>query len=380
MMLACNKTEIGPTVNCTTDYNDSSSKHPKGPAYQAILNSFTAKGLPGIVLLIHDKDGMWVGSSGKADIDQNIDIKPCSVSKLASVTKMYIGVVIMKLMEQGKIDLDAKVGAYLSDDLIGDIKNAKESTVRQLMNHTSGIFDLITSTSFYLQVLNDPAKKWQPEELLKFAEKTDPYFAVGTGNHYSNTNFLLLSMIIDKVAGRNHSALVREMIFEPLGLKHTYYYWHDPLPENTVQGYFDLYNNGTICNVTNYNTGSGNGYGGIYSTVHDQMIFIEALVKNKTLLSQGSLDKMMTFIMPEEEGTHRLLGLAIYKDFIDRADSTEFSYGHRGRDLAYSFDLDYFPKNQTTMSLLVNYGTDGNSSLRPFFYDLRLAVVDEIFK
>jgi D-alanyl-D-alanine carboxypeptidase len=187
-------------------------------------------------------------------------------------------------------------------------------------------------------------------------------------------------MVINKVAGKNHSDLIHEFIIDPLGLKHTYYYWHDPLTENPAQGYFDLYNNGSICNLTNYNTGSGNGYAGIYSSVRDQMIFIEALVKNKTLLSQASLDKMMTFDMPEEEGTHRLLGLGLYKDFIDRADTSEYSYGHRGRDLAYSFDVNYFPKNQTTMALLVNYGTDGNSSLRPFFYDLRLAVVDEIFK
>jgi D-alanyl-D-alanine carboxypeptidase len=229
-------------------------------------------------------------------------------------------------------------------------------------------------------VLNDPAHNWEPEDLIEFAYRKDAYFAPGTDCYYSNTNFLLLSIILDEVLGRPHCEMMRENILQPLGVDHTYYFWHDPIPDYTAQGYFDLYNNGTICNVTNYNTGSGNGYGGMYSNVYDMMVFIEALLVEKTLVSQGSLDEMLTFDQPLEPETYRYTGLAIYKDFIDREDSTEYSYGHRGRDLGYSADLDWFPKNNTTMALIVNYGTDGESSLRPVFKEFRNAIVDEIFK
>jgi len=380
VLWSCNKIEIGPTESCSPITPDSSANHPKASAYQSILDEYVNQGLPGAVLLIHDSEGVWMGSAGMADIKEGVPTSPCMVSKLASVTKMYIGVLVMQLVEQGKISLDAVIPEYLPEDQIKKVKNAKESTIRQLMNHTSGIYDIISDQGFYLAVLNDPPHNWEPEDLLKFAYNKDAYFAPGADCYYSNTNFLLLSMILDKVTGKPHSEMMLSNIIQPLGLNNTFYYWHDPIPVYTAQGYFDLYNNGTICNVTNYNTGSGNGYGGMYANVYDMMTFIEALLVKKTLVTQESLDQMLTFDQPLEPETYRYTGLAIYKDFIDRPDSTEFSYGHRGRDLAYSADLNWFPKNGTTMALLVNYGTDGESSLRPVFKEFRSVIVDEIFK
>jgi D-alanyl-D-alanine carboxypeptidase len=379
MINGCNKTEIGPTQPCSPINPDSSATHPKGAAFQSLLDEYVAKGLPGAALLIHDSDGVWMGAAGMADIEKNIAMSPCTVSKVASVTKTYIGVLIMQLVEQGLIDLDAEVSVYLPDDKIRKVNNAAESTIRQLLNHTSGIYDIITGSDFYLAILNDPPHKWEPDDLLKFAYNKDAYFAPGADCKYSNTNFLLLSMILDEVTGKPHCDMMQSNILQPLGVNDTYYYWHDPIPGHTAQGYFDLYHNGKICNVTNYNTGSGNGYGGIYANVYDMMVFIEALLVQKTLVTQESLDQMLTFDQPLEPDTYRYTGLAIYKDFIDREDSTEFSYGHRGRDLGYSGDLDWFPKNGTTMALLVNYGTDGESSLRPVFKELRSEIVDEIF-
>ncbi|MBK6364951.1 MAG: serine hydrolase [Saprospiraceae bacterium] len=93
---------------------------------------------------------------------------------------------------------------------------------------------------------------------------------------YSKTNYWLLAMILDKVTGKTTVLLYREKILNPLKLENSYYFWHDPVPPNTAQGYFDFYNNGTIVNITNYNTGSGNGYGGMYITVYDLQTFIEA--------------------------------------------------------------------------------------------------------
>lgn len=380
VLVGCNKVQIGPTEYCSPITPDSSASHPKASAYQAILDQYVGEGLPGAILLIHDSDGVWMGAAGMSDIKAGIPMSPCIVSKVASVTKMYIGVLVMQLVEQGQIDLDATIPAYLPEDDIKKVKNAKEATVRQLMNHTSGIYDIITGQDFYLAILNDPAHDWEPEDLLKFAYNKDPYFAPGTDCYYSNTNFLLLSMILDRVTGRPHCEMMMNNIIRPLGLENTFYYWHDPIPVWTAQGYFDLYHNNTICNVTNYNTGSGNGYGGIYANVYDMMVFIEALLVKKTLVSQESLDQMLSFDQPLEPETYRYTGLAIYKDFIDRPDPTEFSYGHRGRDLGYSADLNWFPKNGTTMALLVNYGTDGESSLKPVFKELRSAIVDEIFR
>ena len=184
-------------------------------------------------------------------------------------------------------------------------------------------------------------------------------------------------MIINKATGRNHGALLRERVIRPLNLNNTFYFWHDRLP-SVAQGYFDLFNNGTILNVTNYNTGSGNGYGGLYSNVFDLQIFVEALLKERTLLSEASLNEMLTFT-DEEEGANRANGLGIFKDFLERP-ADQFAYGHRGRDLGYTADMFWFPNQDFTMTYLINYGTDANSSLRPVFFEFRTAIVDAMMK
>lgn len=372
------KESITPTDVCT--YTPAAA-HTKGPAFQAIIDRYTQKGLPGIVLLVKDAEGTWYGASGQADIAKEIPMQPCHVNKVASLTKIFMGALTFKLVEEGKIDLDKKISEYLSAKDLKDIANADKVTVRQLLKHTTGIFDVITDNSFYLSVLNDPPAFRDQYDILKFVRGKAAAFEAGTEEGYSNTNTLLLSMVIDKATGVSHAQLLREKIIAPLGLQHSFYYYHDALPAHGVaQGYYDLFNNGTIANVSSYNTGSGNGYTGLYTNVFDLLKFSEALFEDKTLVSQYSLDQMLTFDMPLETGADRLLGAGAMKDFIQRADPSEYAWGHRGRDLGYSADMFYFPMKGQTMVLIVNYGTDGESALRPAFYELRKAIVDKMME
>lgn len=371
---ACQDVAVPPTQTCDIDFVDSSSLHPKAAVYQNIVNNYVKKGLPGVVLYIRDSSGVWIGSAGKADIKQNINMAPCVVSKVASVTKMFVGTVAHMMAEEGKLDYDDPIAAYLPSEVVDKVANAKCATIRQLMNHTSGIYDLTTSSTFYLEVLNNPDQTWESEELIKFAYGKDANFSCGTKADYSNTNTLLLGMILNKIAGRPHHQLVQERILNPLGLKHTYYYSNVPLPANTAQGYFDLYNNGTIVNVTNYNTGSGNGYGGMYASVRDIALFADALFRDRTLLKPATMDEMLTF---NEEDPYVFLGLSAMKRFSYKGD-TKFAYGHTGRDLGYSADCFYFPNQKTTMTFIVNYGTNAKSGLKQTFLDFEDAVIDEI--
>ncbi len=183
-------------------------------------------------------------------------------------------------------------------------------------------------------------------------------------------------MVIEQATGQDHAKLLREKVIQPLNLENTAYYWHDPLPSYTAQGYFDLYNNGSILNVTNYNTGSGNGYGGLYSNVYDLQLFIEALVREKRVLSAPMLEEMLHFTK-EVETYNRANGLGIFKDFLERAPE-EYAYGHRGRDLGYTADMYWFPEKDRTMVYFVNYGTDAASDLKSVFTDFRNAMATAV--
>lgn len=369
---SCEKAPIGHTETCNWTPG---ATHPRAAQFQAILDDYVTKGLPGITALVRDADGVWVGAAGQADISQNIDMAPCTVSKAASLTKTFISTLVLKLAEEGDLNLDDPLTKWLSQEVIDHVRNARESTVRQLLNHTSGITDVIDDTNFYLAVLNQPDREWTEAELIKYVYDDEPYFPVGTSTDYSNTNYLLLAMVIESATGRDHADLMKEKVIDPLGLDNTFYYWHHPVPKIVSQGYFDLYNNGSLLNVTNYNTGSGNGYGGMYSNVFDLQVFLEALVREKRVLNAASMDQMLTFT--EEEGdSDRANGLGIFKDFLSM--SPNFAYGHRGRDLGYTADMFWFPEKDRTMVYLINYGTDAKSSLRETFYDFREALANSV--
>lgn len=372
LLISCQELEITEStqLSCPIESDSQYKTSSKSTDFQNLMDEYKTKGLPGINLMIEDASGIFIGSAGMADIDKKIKMQPCHITKIASLTKMYMSVLTLKLQEEGKLNINDPLTNYLSSSDLKDIANADQVTLKNLMQHSTGIYDVISDPGFYLQVLNDPTKHWQPGSLLKYVRGKKADFPANTSAGYSNTNTLLLSMALNKASGVHHNVALHSRILEPLQLNDTYYNYHDPLPENQVaQGYFDLYKNGKIVNLSNWNPGSGNGYGGIYSTVMDLHQFMKALFVDKTILSDASLNQMLEFNETVNE-SRKYLGVGLFKDFIDLKPGL-FAYGHRGRDLAYSADLFYFPQQGAIMALAVNYGNDSDSDLKPVFLEFR---------
>ncbi|MFH0864759.1 MAG: serine hydrolase [Bacteroidota bacterium] len=375
VVFSCKKEAIVPSTDCDCNFADSSLSHPKNEAFRAVINKYIKKGLPGISVLVEDSDGVWAGAGGYADIENQIAFTPCHISKAASITKFLVGTLFFKLQEEGIININDPVSKYFDESILEKIDHADGITIKQLMNHTTGIFDVITSSGFYLAVLNNPNKNWTQEELLEYVygvdgyELNNPYPA-----YYSSTNTLLLSICIENAAGEKHEKLLREKILDPLGMTNTFYQGREEIPSSAAQGYFDLHNNGEINNVSNLITGSGNGYGGMFSNVFDLHKFIKAVLVDKTVLSQQSLDEMLNF---SQEDTNFYTGSGIIKKFTDKPN---YGIGHTGRDLGYNADLFYFPERNITMVFFVNYGTNGESSLKQVFFDFESELVDKILE
>ena len=383
LLYSCKKMLIPDTTGKSpeTPWADSSARHPRNEVYLNLIIKYNKLGLPGISLLINDKYGTWIGSVGKADIQNNISFEPGQVAKIASITKLVIGTLVFKMMEDsansgiGYKELNEKINTWLPEATLKKIANGTKVTLGQLMNHESGIPDLIEENDFYLAILNNPNKKWSQTELLNFICGSPAVFSPGDTAIYSNTNTLLISMILEKISGRNHAALLREKILQPLGLVNTYYHPHESLPSSVSQGYYDLYRNHTLVNVTNFITGSGNGYGGIYSNVTDMNLFLDALLIKKKILSEQSLALMNRF--GKTDGNNRY-GFGIMKKFIDRGELA--GIGHSGRDLGYTANLFYFPSKNVSHALIVNYGTDANSYLKETFLQFQSELLDITLK
>ena len=380
---SCRKAIIPSTGFGTSQipWSDSSAQHPRNDTYRRLIEKYNKLGLPGIALLINDEYGTWIGAAGKADIKNNIDFAPCQVSKVASITKMMMGSLVFLMMEDsvdtkiGYSDLNKKISTWLPESLLNKVPNGNLVTLGQLMNHESGIPDVAEEDDFYLAVLGNPNKLWSQTELLDFVQGSKAIFNPGDTAIYSNTNTLLVAMIIDKISGRNHAELLREKVINPLGLTNTFYHPHDALPAYVAQGYYDLYRNHTLINVSNFMTGNGTGYNGVYSNVVDLYRFLDALLISKTLLFQSSLDLMMR--TGKSDGTNRY-GYGIMRKFIEREPNA--AWGHSGRDLGYSANLFYFPpvngRPAVTHSLLVNYGTDADSFLKEVFRQFQAELLD----
>ena len=371
---SCRKPQIVETrsLGDPCPWTDSSDHHPKDAALKALLEKYRLKGLPGISLLVSDSKGTWIGSTGKADIENNIDFTPGTISKAASITKFFMSTLLFRMMEDsvhtgiGYAAINTKISHWLPARTIDKLPNGRLVTLGECMNHETGIPDVIEQNDFYLAVLNDPNKKWQPEELLEFIYNKKPLFVPSDTAIYSNTNTILIKMVIEAATGKSHAELLKQYILTPLGLKHTYYQYYDELPNSTAQGYFDLYNNNTIVNVSNLVTGSGNGYGGLFSNVFDLFTFIKAVLVDKTLLNSKSLSIMQTYGKKDDPNYY---GYGIQKTFLDHGD--DYGIGHKGRDLGYSANLFYFPNKGIIHVFFVNYGTDADSGLKQVFFDFQ---------
>ncbi|HTF82550.1 MAG TPA: serine hydrolase domain-containing protein, partial [Cytophagales bacterium] len=298
IVAACHKSEpLSPaSYSCHPIANDSSHNHPHHQKYTHLLSELTQKGVPGITMSIHTpQGGTWIGAAGKADLYNKIAFQPCNITRVGSTVKMFTATTILILAEEGKVKLSDPISKYLPQTVLSTLKNANQSTIQQLLNHSSGIYNYIQNLQFQTGSLNDLPKIWQPEELLAYAQNKPAYFAPGSDSKYSNTNYILLGMLIEALEKKPFFKVFKEKLFKPLGLQYTRFAAEDPIPPGLVKGYIDLYGKLQLTESTYY---SGWDYytadGGLISTPYDLMQFLRALMDGK-IISQENLDTMLTW-------------------------------------------------------------------------------------
>jgi D-alanyl-D-alanine carboxypeptidase len=377
------KTPIGGTIACT--YNNElaiNNNHPKAAEMQALMNKYIAKGIPGMTLLVHDANGFFIKSAGYADVENNISMQPCHVNKLGSITKMMMGAVAWQLAQEAKLDIQAPIGYYIPD-VAAKITNGKDITLAMLLNHTSGIVDLVGNLGYNLAVINDFTKSWTADEIVKYITNQPATNLPGAAVNYSNSNTLLVSMIIEKASGRKHGDLLKEKVYAIAGMSNTYYYnYASDFPTNFLaQGYLDLNNDGgAIQNISQLNPGSGNGYTGVYSNVIDLYKFMDALMVQKKLITPINLDLIMSNMKQDEKKTWQSSWGAIHREFMEYLPDSIKCYGHGGGDIGYSANLNYFPHNKTIFAATYNYGSNLPTAIGEEVQNLRKEIIQLMAK
>lgn len=342
------------SYNCNFSFTDSSAANANNAKYSQLLTEITASGVPGIVMSIYKPgEGLWLGASGKADLRNNVSLKPCNITRMGSTVKTFTAVTILKLKEEGKLQLDDKAAMYLPAWAMHNIANADKATIRQLLNHTSGIFNYIRNAQFQTASLNDLIKEWKPDELLAYARGKNAYFEPGTDTYYSNTGYIFLGMIIEKVTGKPFWQVFQEKIFTPQGLTSTSFAATNKVPANIVRGYVDFFSNLQVTDATYF---SGWDYytadGGLISNVYDMNVFMQRLF-NGNIITISSLNEMLTVITPKTTDSEFFpiqYGLGIFKINTALGDA----YMHSGDAIGYNASMLYFPATKTLLVWAVN--------------------------
>jgi D-alanyl-D-alanine carboxypeptidase len=267
-----------------------------------ILKQNVANGLPGAAIAFSSANGDWSYSEGMANLETHEPLTNAHLHYLQSVSKMYMAVAIMKLSEEGKIGLNDNINKYLES--IGALRG-RNITVKMLLNHTSGIVDYAHDQRFCAFVMQDLGKTFTQQDCVNYVKNQPLNFAPGTDYAYSNTNYVLLSMIADKVTGDHVKYMSREL-FKPLGLTQTVYLTkHNWKSLPIVDTYWDVLNIEKPINNTNIqkvNVASMRGDDGIVSSTNDAVRFMKALVQGK-ILKPETMNQMQEWVV--KDGNNR---------------------------------------------------------------------------
>ncbi|NJK79222.1 MAG: beta-lactamase family protein [Chloroflexaceae bacterium] len=321
------------------------------------------RGLPAVTLYVHiPGQGMWVGARGVSNRELGIPAVPLDRWRIASVSKVFLAVVVLQLVDEGVITLDDSVERWLP----GLVPNGHNITVRQLLNHTSGLYNYMNDY-FISQVLADRGRMWSPYELVAFANAYPPYFAPGQPErwHYSNTNYVLLGLIVEHATGLPLAQNIRSRISEPLGLYNTFYEPQETIPGSIMRGYLGNRD------ITSLNLSYAWGCGSMVSSAEDLGKFTRAMFRG-TLLSPERMQDMRSFVpvygawharyLTYGLGLmHDRMGIAHATDGQPRAEGLAWVDGHTGALAGYRSAMWYMPERGITIAVGLNQMyTDAN--------------------
>lgn len=308
-----------------------------------ILSQYTDERGAALTVQIVTPEGSFAAATGLAD--ETRAAVPEDRFRIGSMSKTFVSVAALLLVEDGVFNLDDLASTWLPDEIIENIANLETVTIRQLLSMRSGIDDYLGTDEFWEALEADPTYRWTAAEALEYAYGLPPLFAPDEDFSYSNSNYLLLQLIMEAATGKELHILIRERILDPLELTNTYTQISETLDGNFVNGYEDLEGDGVMENVTDYNDGAGLGDGALVSNTSDIISFYRALLQDRTLLSEASLEELLDFGL-DDEGDFYSLGFASFPTPWGDA------WGHSGAVLGFSSIGVYLPQEETFVVVL----------------------------
>lgn len=348
---------------------------------QARLDSLVAPAaVPGMTLGVSLPDGSTLAlSAGVADTARGQPMPADGLMLQGSVGKTYFGAVALQLVAEGRLDLDAPVSRYLGHEPWFDrIPNGRTATVRDLLGHTSGIVRYEFNPAFLEDLTARPMRTFTPEERLSYLFDTEAPFAAGEGWEYSDTNYILVAMLIEEVTGETAYAEIRRRILDPHVFSHTVPSDRPEIPGlvqayagpgNPFGGFDAMVDGGRLVINPQFEWGGG----GFASSASDLARWIHAVQEGRAF--DPALLEVYRTGRPAPLGPDASYGLGVIMMTLPAAGT---AWGHSGFMPGYRTEAYYFPGGGFAVALQVNTSTQGALETSPLrMLDGLAAIVQE---
>ena len=293
--------------------------------------------------------GAWEGASGVSF--GTTPVTSDMLFGIGSVTKSFVATLVLRLVEEGVLGLDDSLGQWLPD-----LPNvATTITLRQLLNHTSGVADFTKNPAWGPAILADVEHRWSPEETITTLVGA-PLFAPGAGYQYSSTNYLLVGMVIEAATGRNVAGELRNRVLTPAALAHVFFSVEEPIVGTVAHRWEDVDGDGELEDLSSLSPKALDSMlwtaGALYATARDVVEYSSALFGGR-LLSSASLAAMLEWIpYPNDPALGYGFGILIIppSHFLPGVPA----YGHDGTVPGFKARWVYLPDHGIHIAALLN--------------------------
>ena len=312
---------------------------------KAVVDDIPTKKVPGTILLIDGPQGSAVLLHGVANRKTDAPLSANHLLRAGSIGKTYVAALAVMAASEGLLDLDAPIDRYLGPEVIGRLPMEGPATVRQLLNHTSGIPDFVTAKFYITWKKTSPPTVSQVFRAIKRKRATNP---PGAEVHYSNTNYYVAALILESVYAQTLESLLVEKLFKPQALQATYYNQHRP-PGDEIHGYGSEMRKWKDTYEWRENHGPD---GGVKTTAADLARWIRTILAPNGELSEIGATMMQAPVMESER---KFQGLGV--EMLVSKNGTKV-YGHTGGLWGYLTAAFYIPEHDTVFVLHMN-SSDG---------------------
>jgi len=321
-----------------------------------VQDKMEAERIPGVTVGVWiPKRGAWLQSFGLADRRTQAAMRTNLHVRIASITKTFVATAVLQLVDRGRLRLEDRLAKFVKG-----VPNGRRITIRQVLAMTAGIYDYTMDDGFTKRFDDNPLASWSPKRVLAIVKAHGPDFAPGRRVSYSDSNYVLLGLIIQKLTGRPVEQVIKTQILNRLGMRQTSFPTTSKIPHPFAHGYYAGHDGtGSLRDLTTINPDLAWTAGAMISTVGDLRIWAQSLATGRLLKKRTHAAQITFRRLANPGGPYIGYGLGMFRigDFL----------GHNGAIFGFNSAMFYLPKTRAIFVVTLNKSSNFSGDATDIF-------------